>query len=52
MSDAMSAMQPRSVLRRSMSESASAMMGNEERERWTTSSVMSEEPCRSSGSVG
>ena len=52
MSDAVSAMRPRSVLRRSRSESASAMTGNEERERRTASSLMSDEPLRSSGSVG
>ncbi|KAG2544104.1 hypothetical protein PVAP13_9NG809466 [Panicum virgatum] len=52
MRKAVSAMRPRSVLRRSRSESASAMTGKEESERRTASSETSDVPRRSSGSDG
>nr|CAB3490699.1 unnamed protein product [Digitaria exilis] len=52
MSDAVSAILPRSVLRRSRSDSASAITGNDDSDSRTASSVMSDEPRRSSGSDG
>ncbi|TVU51573.1 hypothetical protein EJB05_03009, partial [Eragrostis curvula] len=52
MSDAVSAMRPRSVLSRSRSDSASAMTGNDDSDSLTASSVISDVPLRSSGSDG